>query len=470
MAVELKNQGNAALALGHYVDAYRLYSEAIELDEHNAVFFANRAQCAIKMEQHGTAISDATKAIELDPAYVKAYFRRGTAYCGIMDFKKAQQDFQTVVNKAPANASARQKLEECRKLARQKAFLAAIAVEDEPSVFEKIQFDAMSDEDGLGPLPLDNCDEMLAFTHKMVEHFRKEKRISRKKLYQLVKTAKELFAKEPTLTDLECAERHQITVCGDTHGQFYDLLNIFAINGWPSKTHTYLFNGDFVDRGSWSTEIALTLYALKVALPNNLYINRGNHETDNMNITYGFSGECKTKYGNETVFKAFSESFSALPLGSVIGSKYLVVHGGLFSKDSVSLEDIRKVDRHVHRQPGQDGIMMEILWTDPQPEMGRGPSKRGIGLQFGPDVTKRFCEANNLTAVIRSHEVRDEGYSVEHDGRLITVFSAPNYCDSQGNKGALVNIGSDMELKYKQFAAAPHPSVPPMAYASGLFR
>lgn len=120
------------------------------------------------------------------------------------------------------------------------------------------------------------------------------------------------------------------------------------------------------------------------------------------------------------VFKLFSESFSALALATLIGKKYLVLHGGLFSDDKVTLDDIRQLNRHGQRQPGQSGLMMEMLWTDPQDEPGRGPSKRGVGMQFGPDVTKRFCESNNLEAVIRSHEVRMDGYEVQHDGRCIT--------------------------------------------------
>lgn len=120
------------------------------------------------------------------------------------------------------------------------------------------------------------------------------------------------------------------------------------------------------------------------------------------------------------VFKLFSESFSALPLATLIGSKYLVLHGGLFSDDNVTLDDIRKLNRHAQRQPGQAGLMMEMLWTDPQTAPGRGPSKRGVGMQFGPDVTKRFCEKNGLEAIIRSHEVRMDGYEEEHDGRCIT--------------------------------------------------
>jgi serine/threonine-protein phosphatase 5 len=183
----------------------------------------------------------------------------------------------------------------------------------------------------------------------------------------------------------------------------------------------------------------------------------------------------------------FSESFSALPLATLIGKKYLVLHGGLFSDDKITLDDIRKLNRHNQRQPGQSGLMMEMLWTDPQTEPGRGPSKRGVGMQFGPDVTKRFCENNGLTAVIRSHEVRMEGYEEEHDGKCITgmlevspqptqltnilpVFSAPKYCDSTENKGAYINIGPDYKLEFHKFDAVPHPNIKPMAYAaqSGL--
>lgn len=267
------------------------------------------------------------------------------------------------------------------------------------------------------------------------------------------------------MTDIHVSEPNHLTVCGDTHGQFFDLMHIFETNGFPSSTNAYLFNGDFVDRGSWSTEIALTLYAYKWLMPHALFINRGNHETDDMNKVYGFEGECKAKY-NERVFKLFSESFSLLPLAALVQEKYLVLHGGLFSDDKVKLDDLRNINRHKKKQPGHEGLMMEMLWTDPQTAPGRGPSKRGVGLQFGPDITKRFCDNNNLTAIIRSHEVRQDGYEVEHDGRCITVFSAPNYCDSQGNDGAFIRIDGRGEMKYTRFKASPHPAVRPMAYSS----
>lgn len=107
--------------------------------------------------------------------------------------------------------------------------------------------------------------------------------------------------------------------------------------------------------------------------------------------------------------------------------RFFVVHGGLFSKDGVTLDDIRSIPRMSLKQPGQEGLMCEALWADPQDAPGRGPSKRGVGLGFGPDVTRKWTDENEVTAVIRAHEVRQGGYSVEHDGRLITVFSAPNY-------------------------------------------
>lgn len=114
-------------------------------------------------------------------------------------------------------------------------------------------------------------------------------------------------------------------------------------------------------------------------------------------------------------------------MATLVGDKYLVLHGGLFSDDKITLEDIRKLNRHNQRQPGQSGLMMEMLWTDPQEEQGRGPSKRGVGMQFGPDITKKFCENNGLEAIIRSHEVRMDGYEVQHDGRCITGMICPPF-------------------------------------------
>ena len=126
------------------------------------------------------------------------------------------------------------------------------------------------------------------------------------------------------------------------------------------------------------------------------------------------------------------------------------MHGGLFSKDDITLDAIKATERN--RQPPEEGIMCELLWSDPQPMYGRSPSKRGVGCQFGPDVTRRFLENNSLEYIIRSHEVKDNGYEVTHDGKCITVFSAPNYCDTMGNKGAFITLdGGDMTPKFTTY-------------------
>jgi len=185
-----------------------------------------------------------------------------------------------------------------------------------------------------------------------------------------------------------------------------------------------------------------------------------------MNKLYGFEGEVTQKYDG-ALYQLFCEAFCWLPLCHVINSKVFVVHGGLFSQDGVTLDSIRRVDRVC--EPPDAGLMTEMLWSDPQPGRGRVPSKRGVGVAFGKDVTENFLKTNNLNLVIRSHEMKEEGYEVEHGGQLITIFSAPNYCDQMGNKGAFIRLdGKTLKPKFTSFAAVPHPPVRAMQYANPM--
>jgi len=439
------------------------------LDSGRTFGYRGKADCFqanLKLESYGYAAVDATAAIKIDPNYVKAYYRRAMANTAITNSKEALQDFRICARKDPKSQDIRLKLAEAEKIVKQLEFERAIRVDDAPSPFEDLDIEHVAVESSYDGVMLGN--EMTQeFIDDMIQRFKDGKRIARKYVYRILQAVQNIVYEEPTMVEHTVSENHKLTICGDTHGQFYDLLNIFKLNGAPSDTHAYLFNGDFVDRGSWSTEIALLLYAYKWLRPRGMLLNRGNHETDDMNKVYGFEGECKAKY-SEKVFRLFSETFSALPLASLIGKKFFVLHGGLFSEDAISLDDVRKLNRHNQKQPGHAGLMMEMLWTDPQKQPGRGPSKRGVGLQFGPDVTKRFCEANGLEAIIRSHEVRMGGYEIEHDGRCITVFSAPKYCDTTENKGAYINIGSEHKLEFHQFEAVEHPPIPPMVSSSAL--
>mmetsp|Transcript_38715 Transcript_38715/g.28588 ORF Transcript_38715/g.28588 Transcript_38715/m.28588 type:complete len:151 (-) Transcript_38715:227-679(-) len=147
--------------------------------------------------------------------------------------------------------------------------------------------------------------------------------------------------------------------------------------------------------------------AWKVLYPKHFFMSRGNHESKNLNKMYGFENEVKHKYDMKT-YELFSEMFCTLPIAHVINGQVLVVHGGLFAKDGVKLHDINKENRR--KEPSDEGVMCECLWSDPCDLDGRHPSKRGVGIQFGPDVTQKFLADNNLKYLVRSHEVKPEGY------------------------------------------------------------
>lgn len=501
----------------HYQAAIDGYTRAIELGgslsppssppapSSVAALFGNRAFAHIRLEEYGSAIADATDAIALDPAYVKAYYRRGDANFALGKFKEALRDLRAAAKVAPRDPDLRRKLAECERAVKRIRFeealatpegevahasdsvdLGSMAVED---AYDGPRMDEVTAEEALAahgtagaaavataqpagspPLPADAkvCVVTRPFVEAMIERFKAQKLVHRKYALALVLAARHLLKQLPSLVDVPVAPRTHITVCGDVHGQFFDLLNIFALNGPPAEDNPYLFNGDFVDRGSWSVEVALTLFAYKALGPGSLHLTRGNHEAHSMNKLYGFDGEVRAKYGGSGVLlDCFREAFNWLPLGYVLGGKVLVVHGGLFSRDGVTLDDLRNVDRN--REPPDEGLMCEALWSDPAPGRGRMPSKRGVGLQFGEDVTAAFLEANGLELVVRSHEVKEEGYEVAHGGKLVTVFSAPNYCDAMGNRGAFIRFnGDDMVPHFTTFEAAPHPDVKPMAYASSF--
>ncbi|XP_015575452.2 serine/threonine-protein phosphatase 5 isoform X1 [Ricinus communis] len=308
----------------------------------------------------------------------------------------------------------------------------------------------------------------LDFVKNMMDDFKKQKCLHKRYAFQIVLETRNMLRTLPSLVDINVPDGKHFTVCGDVHGQFYDLLNIFELNGLPSEENPYLFNGDFVDRGSFSLEVILTLFAFKCMCPTAMYLSRGNHESKSMNKIYGFEGEVRSKL-SDTFVELFAEVFCCLPLAHVINEKVFVVHGGLFSVDGVKLSEIRAIDRFC--EPPEEGLMCELLWSDPQPFPGRGPSKRGVGLSFGADVTKKFLQENKLDLVVRSHEVKDEGYEIEHDGKLITVFSAPNYCDQMGNKGAFIRFEApELKPNIVTFSAVPHPDVKPMAYANNFLR
>jgi serine/threonine-protein phosphatase 5 len=473
MAEEAKLLGNKALQANKFHDAIEHYTKAIKLDSSNAIYFANRAQAEIKLEQYGAAIADCDKSIELDPSYFKALYRRGIAKSMLLRYKEAYDDFAQVLKLKPTDGNTKRLQGEMSKHMRRIAFEKAIQSEDEDvfdfdvvgipleNGYKGPHLDVSVNEDG--EVQLGGLTDL--WIKDLITFYKDGGKLARKYLYALLMKAHQVFTEEPAYKEIKTIEIGEFTVVGDVHGQFYDLINMFTQNGYVDEKHGYLFNGDLVDRGSWSVEVIVTLLFFKILYPQQLHINRGNHETDGMNKMFGFSDEVKHKHGAKPL-AMFQELFTQLPLLTLINEEYLVMHGGLISNPKMTLSELK--DQVAKSANPREGVEMELLWSDPQEEEGFGTSKRGIAFQFGPDITRQFCETNNLKAIIRSHEVRMGGYSVEHDGKCITVFSAPNYCDSTGNLGAVINVKGS-ELEYFTFGAVEHPNVPPMAYTSQRF-
>jgi len=278
------------------------------------------------------------------------------------------------------------------------------------------------------------------FIATLTSHLTKQGKLHRKYLYQILRSCKHLLAGLPSLVDVPVPDHGVVNLVGDVHGQYYDVVNLLERCGKPGERNFYIFNGDFVDRGSFSVEVIILLLALKLAYPDYIHLVRGNHEADDMNKVYGFEGEVKSKY-SALAFRLFSEVFELLPVAHVVGGKIFVVHGGLSKTgedEEVSLDTLRTLPRTT--QPSSNAILSDLLWADPSPTPGYTPSKRGTGFQFGPDITRGFLERTGLECVVRSHEVKEGGYEVEHGGVCVTVFSAPNYCDQMGNKGAVIRV------------------------------
>mmetsp|Transcript_56050 Transcript_56050/g.88810 ORF Transcript_56050/g.88810 Transcript_56050/m.88810 type:complete len:581 (+) Transcript_56050:155-1897(+) len=284
---------------------------------------------------------------------------------------------------------------------------------------------------------------------------------------KLVYMVMDIYAREDALVRLEVPSGATLHVVGDLHGQFWDFCNVVDLFGAPSRKNWYLFNGDFVDRGQFSVEVVIALFTMKVALPDCVHLNRGNHESVRMNMLYGFMGETLQKYSSE-IFDLFNEAFKSLPLATAVNSSVLVVHGGLPRQDGVQLQEIERVDRRRDLDETAPDLMIDLLWSDPMAGSGRANSPRGAGFLFGCDVTEKFCDDNGLLCVIRSHEMKFEGFEWLHNDRCLTIFSAANYCDICGNFGAVCNITphsdepriSRSDLSIQRFEASPHPNEP----------
>ncbi|RXM32687.1 Serine/threonine-protein phosphatase with EF-hands 2 [Acipenser ruthenus] len=411
----------------------------------------------------------------------------------------------------------------------------------------------------------------VAHTNALLRAFKQQQQhLHARYVLQLLHETKKFLKKMPNIIHLSTSYTKEITICGDLHGKLDDLLLIFYKNGLPSTENPYVFNGDFVDRGKKSVEILIILFAFLLLYPNDMHLNRGNHEDHIMNLRYGFTKEVMQKYrshGRE-ILLLLQDVFSLLPLATIIDNKVLIVHGGI--SDMTDLDYLASIERHKfksalrpprmsidssqdkgrrktkgqlpaqssgghrsistryssnhlmkpssgaslspsssslsssipesrrmsdvqekdtstnsngqhplhHRSISPAGILevpfldsdvtitprvpsweemewkqiVDLLWSDPKNQNGCSPNSfRGGGCYFGPDVTLTLLKKYHLKMLIRSHECKQEGYELCHDGQVITIFSASNYYEEGSNRGAYIKLGPDLVPRFFQY-------------------
>ncbi|XP_050840496.1 serine/threonine-protein phosphatase 4 catalytic subunit isoform X2 [Serinus canaria] len=224
---------------------------------------------------------------------------------------------------------------------------------------------------------------------RQIEQLRRCELIKESEVKALCAKAREILVEESNVQRVDSP----VTVCGDIHGQFYDLKELFRVGGDVPETN-YLFMGDFVDRGFYSVETFLLLLALKI----------------------------------------------------------FCVHGGL-SPSIQTLDQIRTIDRK--QEVPHDGPMCDLLWSDPEDTTGWGVSPRGAGYLFGSDVVAQFNAANEVSMICRAHQLVMEGYKWHFGETVLTVWSAPNYCYRCGNVAAILELDEHLQKEFIIFEAAP---------------
>jgi serine/threonine-protein phosphatase 2B catalytic subunit len=298
-------------------------------------------------------------------------------------------------------------------------------------------------------------------TENLRTHFAREGLLSEADALEVINRAAAILRKEPNLMRLN----DPITVCGDIHGQFYDLLKLLEIGGDP-KDQQYLFLGDYVDRGCFGCEVVLYLFAFKIKHPDSFFLLRGNHECRHLTAYFNSKQETKYKY-SMAVYDAMMNAFDCLPLACILNGRFLCVHGGL-SPEIKKVEEINSI--HRIREPPSSGPMCDLLWSDPMEddqESGNDDALyvhndlRGCSYVFSYAATCQFLVANHLLSVIRAHEAQDEGYRLYKKSStgfpaVICIFSAPNYCDTYDNKAAIIRFQNNL-MNIRQFNSSPHP-------------
>ncbi|OII78373.1 serine threonine protein phosphatase [Cryptosporidium andersoni] len=299
---------------------------------------------------------------------------------------------------------------------------------------------------------------------------------------QLCEIVYEIIRQEDMVLKL----RTPIKVYGDIHGQYYDLMRLFFSYKTPISEELedvfdtkgdidstdYLFLGDYVDRGTHSLETICLLFALKIRYPKQIHLIRGNHEDPVVNSLYGFKDECRRRLREDpddpdSCWNCFNRVFEYMSVGAIIEDRILCIHGGIGGSIH-KIEQIREIQRPLKPsqtpQSESEQRVLDLLWSDPTDNDGlegvvsndtRDPDGCGYIVKFGPDRVIQFLCNNNLDLIIRAHECVQDGFERFAGGKLVTLFSATDYCGKHQNAGALLFIKRDLTVVPKILLPAP---------------
>ncbi|PIO76753.1 Ser/Thr phosphatase family protein [Teladorsagia circumcincta] len=250
-----------------------------------------------------------------------------------------------------------------------------------------------------------------------------------------------MFLSQPAMVELDSP----VKICGDTHGQYPDLLRLFNKGGFPPLSN-YLFLGDYVDRGKQNLEVILLVLAYKLKFPKNFFLLRGNHECANVNRAYGFYDECMRRYQSQRMWQSFQDVFCVMPLTALVGEKILCMHGGL-SPHLESLDQLRNIPRPTEATGAT--LEMDLLWADPVIGLnGFQANMRGASYGFGPDILAKFCQVLNID---------------------LTIFSAPHYCGQFDNAAAMMTVDENLQCSFeilRPSVGKPQPKIIPTTMGS----
>lgn len=461
-----RQEGNSLFKAGRFWEALAAYRSAAQCAP-SAAIWCNISLACLRVAEFEAALDAAQHAVSFDSTNQKALFRRACAYAELQQHAKAIADFEAVAALNPQDSHVAGCLANSRRSLAQQRFAAAVRCEERVLSWRTVESIAVADSYAGPQLPRDPIDGKPRVTREFVRaamaHVAAGGVIPKAHLLTVALLAAERLRTEATVNAICVPPGARIAVCGDTHGQLGDVLHIFRRAGEPSATRLFLFNGDFVDRGPKSVEVLFVLLCWKAAVPQGLFLNRGNHESIALNAVYGFAAEVRAKYGADA-FELLTQVFPALPLAHTVNRHFFVTHGGLGpDAASVDVSRIARINRHrAAFRSAEDGGAWDdawathLLWADPATDagfVGHRPSSRGTSVCFGADITAAFLARNNLQTLIRSHEFCADGFRVDHAGRCITIFSAANYMNG-GNRGAYVDISAENTHSFVQFDAA----------------